>query len=465
MKPDSLRRKVAGFPNGPGVYVMLGERGDEIYIGKAARLRERVRQYFRDPSKLDPKTRALVSSVRDVKYVSTASEVEALVLESRMIKDLQPKYNVRLKANEQYALVEIPWGDDFPRPAVTRRKGRKGSKYYGPFVDVKGLRAALKLLRRAFPHRTCARRICAGDARRRFVRPCLNYHIRLCTAPCAGKVAKSAYRADLRRLGNFLRGRKDEVVDKLRDEMKRAAKKLDFEEAARLRNAVESVESLDRRGSLADGIEPVPPTIDPRQSAAKLAKALGRESCPLTIEGIDIANLGGADAVGAVVTFADGLPVKGGYRRFRIRGDATRDDYAMIREVVRRRYSRLKREHSPVPDVILIDGGAGHLRAAEEVLAKLGLLKRQPGPVLAAIAKSPDTPGHGRNGRGARSGGAGRRRPDTVRTLAKPLGLKFPRGSNALKLLMFVRDEAHRFAQHYHHIRRRKRTLGEERRA
>ena len=461
MKFDALRKKVAKLPHAPGVYIMTGERGREIYVGKAAHLRDRVRQYFQDASRLDEKTRALVSAIRDVKHIETASEVEALVLESRMIKDLQPKYNVRLKSNDQYALVEMPWKDDFPGPKVTREKGHAGSKYYGPFVDVKGLRAGLKILRRIFPYRTCSRSISVGDTRRRFTRPCLNYHIKLCTAPCAARISKKAYRAHLQRLGMFLRGRKDEVIDKLRDEMKRAAKGLQFEEAARLRDAISSIESLDRRGSLADGIEPAPPTIDPREAVVKLGPLLGREAPAVTIEGIDIANLGGEDAVGSVVTFAGGLPVRGGYRRFRIRGDATRDDYAMIREVVRRRYSRLKREHSPVPDVILIDGGSGHLRAAEEVLKKLKLLKKQGGPTLAAISKSPDTPGRKRAKR-ARVGKTGPRTPDTVRTLRQPRGVKFPRGSPALRLLQFVRDEAHRFAQHYHHIRRRKRALDEE---
>jgi len=427
---------------------MTDSRGTEIYVGKALRLRDRVRSYFQDPERLDEKTRSLVENVHRVAYIETVSEVEALVLEARMIKDLQPKYNVRLKANDEYALVEIPWKDDFPRPKVTRRKGRAGSKYYGPFVDVSGLRQALKVLRRVFPYSTCGRALGAGEAKRRRLRPCLNHFIGLCTAPCAGRIGREAYRADLARLGMFLRGRKDELLGDLRRRMLAAAKKLDFEAAARLRDEIAAVESLQRRGSLADGIEPAPPAIDPREAAAKLGRILGRDGPARTIEGIDVANLGGEDAVGSVVTFADGGPVTGGYRRFRIRGPATRDDYEMIREVVRRRYSRLARERSPVPDVILVDGGAGHLRTAADVLAALKLA----GPTLAAISKDRD----------ARGRKKGARAVDRIRTLESPAGVSFPRGSPALRLLQFVRDEAHRFAQHYHHIRRRKRVLEDD---
>jgi excinuclease ABC subunit C len=447
LKLDALRRKVAAFPKAPGVYVMRGARGREVYVGKAASLRDRVRQYFQDAARLDEKTRALVSSVRDVTYVETSSEVEALLLESRMIKDLKPKYNVKLRSLEQYALVEIPWKEDFPRPRVTRQKGRLGSTYYGPFVSVKAMRKALNVLRRVFRFCACSRKMSAEDPRLRFNRPCLDYYIGLCSAPCAGRISKRDYRADLQRFGLFLRGKKDEVLRKLVDEMKEAASRLEFEKAARLRDELRAIESLERRGSLADGIEPVPPAIDPREAAAKLGPLLGREGPASTVEGIDLANLGGQDAVGSVVTFADGLPFKDGYRRFLIRGEATRDDYSMMREVVRRRYSRLKREHSPVPDVILVDGGLGHLRAAEEVLAELGL----EGPTLAAISK-PARPGGLRR---AQSSGA-----DRIRTLEKPRGVRFPRGSPAYRLLQFVRDEAHRFAQHYHHIRRRKRLEG-----
>ncbi len=467
MTREKLKRKASRFPKAPGVYVMLGAGGKEIYVGKAQSLRDRVRSYFQLPERLDVKTRALVSNVKDVKFIETTSEVEALVLEARLIKDLQPRYNVRLKENQHYPFVEIPWADDFPRPRITRELGVKGSKYYGPFVDTGGLRRALPILRRIFRFRTCSRKIASGGDKLRFNRPCVDHFIALCSGPCGGRITRAAYRRDLRRLEMFLRGRKTELIDGLTSGMKEAAAALDFEEAAHLRDELLAVRSLDRRGSLADGIEPAPPAIDPREAARVLGEIVGRDGPAVTIEGIDLANLGGQDAVGSVVTFARGAPAKGGYRRFRIRGEATRDDYAMMREVVRRRYGRLLREGAILPDVVLLDGGLGHLREVEKEFALLGLTGRgtcatgeRAGPLLAAISKSPDTAGRRRK-RGALKGA---RAPDTVRTLAKPRGVKFPRGSAAFKLLQFVRDEAHRFAQHYLHIRQRKRVLGEDHR-
>jgi len=461
---EGLKKKVDAFPKAPGVYIMLGAGGAEIYVGKAASLRERVRSYLQAPERLDVKTRALMSRVEDVKFIETASEVEALVLEARLIRDLQPRYNVRLKANQHFPFIEIPWGDDFPQPRITRELGRKGSKYYGPFVDARGLRRAMPILRRIFRFRRCSKKISAGDDKLRFNRPCLDHFIGLCSGPCAGRITKAAYRRDLRRFEMFLRGKKSELIRELGDSMKEAAAALDYEEAARLRDELMAVESLQRRGSLADGIEPAPPAIDPEEATRALGQLLGCAGAAATIEGIDLANLGGEDAVGSVVSFARGAPAKGGYRRFRIRGEATRDDYAMMREIVRRRYGRLLREGKPLPDVILLDGGLGHLREVEKELALLGLGGRGAGPggggdgpVLAAIAKSPETAGR------ARKGGAlkGPRAPDRVRTLARSRGVKFPRGSASLKLLQFVRDEAHRFAQHYLHIRLSKRVLGE----
>lgn len=441
MSIASLRRKAELFPDSPGVYVMLDRSGREIYVGKAARLKERVRQYFQDPCALDEKTRALVAAAHDITFIQTSSEVEALILESRMIKDLQPKYNVRLKSSDQYALVEICWDEDFPRVLVTRERGHKGSHYFGPFVDVGGLREGLKLIRRAFPFRTCSRDIREDDERRRFVRPCLNYHIKLCSAPCAAKISREAYRADIKRLERFLRGKKDDVLKELRQAMERASKALEFEEAARLRDEMFALESLDRRGRIGDGIEPAPPPIEPREACLELGQTLGLAGPVRSIEGIDLSNLGGGDAVGSLVAFADGMPAKGSYRRFLIRGEATRDDYSMMREVVLRRYGRLLREGLPLPDVVLIDGGLGHLRAAEGALKELGVC----GPVLLAIAKDRKSPRH--------------RAQEKVRSLAHPSGISFQKGSAALKLLQYVRDEAHRFAQHYHRLRRRKRLL------
>ncbi len=429
-----LEKKLASLPHAPGVYIIKGARGEEIYVGKAKSLKDRVRSYFLPGRAPDAKTDALVAAARDVDYIETASEVEAFILDSRMIKDLQPHYNVRLKANQNCPLLEMTWGEDFPRVYVTRERGHKGSRYYGPFVGTKDLRAALQSLAPAFRFRTCTKAIRAEDPRLRFNRPCLRYHIGRCTAPCSGLVSRKEYRAGMRRLVMFLRGKKDDVLKALREKMERASKRLEFEDAARYRDSARAIEALDRKGSLSDGIEPDAPTIDPRASAQKLGELLGLEGGAETIEGIDIANLGGKEAVGSVVTFAGGSPLKGGYRRFRIKTVEGMDDYAMVREVVARRYRRLKREKGPVPDVVLIDGGMGHLRAAREALAKARVKPK----ALVSLAK----------------------KDERLYVLGRKRALRIPRTSPALKLAQFVRDEAHRFAQHYHHILRRKRVFG-----
>jgi excinuclease ABC subunit C len=438
MTRDELRARAAALPGKPGVYLMKDADGEEIYVGKAKRLRDRVRTYFEPSGPTDDKTMALVAEVDDFDWIECSSEVEALLLESRLIKDLQPRYNINLKSGTGYPLVEITWGEDFPRALVTRERTEKKSKYHGPFVDSTGLRAAVRILQRVFRFRSCSREIRAADPKLRFNRPCLNHHIGRCTAPCAGRVRKREYRDQVRRLSMFLAGRTGDVIDRLEKSMKAASDKLDYERAAEYRDEVEALRSLDLRGDLSDGIEPDVPMLDPETGVRKLAGALGLEDGARIIEGVDIANLGPEDKVGSVVTFTDGTPELGGYRRFRVKTVAGADDYASMREVLSRRYGRLVREGSALPDVVLVDGGPGQLAVAAEVMRELGLDGGR--PVVTAIAK----------------------KEEIVRTLARPEGLKLSRRNEGLRLLQFIRDEAHRFAQHYHHILRRKRVLQED---
>ncbi len=429
-----LKRKLEALPDRPGVYIMKTARGEEIYVGKAKSLKDRVRSYFLPGRPPERKTDALVAAVRDLDYIETSSEVEALILESRMIKDLQPHYNVRLKANQNCPFLEVTWKEDFPRLYITRERGHKGSRYYGPFVGVKDLRAAVQSLAPAFRFRTCSQKLRADDPKLRYNRPCLRRHIGRCLAPCSALVTRKEYRASMRRLAMFVRGRKDDVLRALREKMEKSSAKLAFEDAARCRDSIRAIEALERKGSLSDGIEPDVPTIDPREGSRKLGELLGLEGAAHTIEGIDVSTLGGKEAVGSVVTFAEGSPLKGGYRRFRIKTVEGMDDYAMVKEVVRRRYRRLKREKGPVPDVVLIDGGMGHLRAAKEALDGVKVKPK----ALVSLAK----------------------KDERLYVLGRRRALRVSRTNSALKLVQSVRDEAHRFAQHYHHILRKKRVFG-----
>ncbi len=427
--PNKLLTKARELPDEPGCYIMKDTRGHEIYVGKARSLRRRVASYFQAKDRLG-KEQALVENIADFEYVVTDSEVEAVLLESRLIKDLRPRYNFLLRNNEQYPYLEVTLGEDFPRALVTREHRPGKSRHFGPFPSAADLRAVLSRLGRVFKFRTCNLRLRADDPKARFRRPCLNYHIGRCTAPCAGLVSRREYRRQIAGLLLFFGGRKRALVKSLDREMQAAAKALRYEEAAELRDALAALERIHDAPALDQELAPAVPIIDPTKGLESLRRALGLERAPRRIEGVDIANLQGGEMVGAVVTFLDALPFKDGYRRYRIKTVAGQDDFASMAEVVRRRYTRLRREKGELPDLVLVDGGRGQVRAAAQALAKA----RVRVPVLMGLAKEEEVPLL-----------AGRSEP-----------VRLSRRSAGLKLLMFVRDEAHRFAQHYHHILRRK---------
>jgi len=430
---DDLKRKVSGFPDAPGVYLMKDARGVVIYVGKAKSLRDRVSTYFHEaPADSRRIISTMMGQVADVEYVEAGSEVDALLMEARLIKDIQPKYNENLRDSKLYPYLEITRGEDFPAVKVTRKRDDPKSKFFGPFTDTRGLRRAVQLLQRAFRFRTCTLEISADDPKRRFQRPCLLYYIERCTAPCAGLVTREEYRRQIILLQRFLEGKRRRVLRALQEDMQRCAEALEYEKAARLRDQIRALEALSKRGKLDFFPEATqPPVIEPRQGLEEMRDLLGLKETPRTIEGVDVATLGGTDAVGSLVTFLDGRPFKSGYRRFRIKRVAGVDDYAMIGEVVERRFRRLREEERPLPDILLIDGGKGHLHAALETLRRLGVRL----PRVLAIAK----------------------REEVLYQEGPPRELRLPRTSLALRVLQYVRDEAHRFAVHYHHILRGKR--------
>ncbi|HLX63822.1 MAG TPA: excinuclease ABC subunit UvrC [Planctomycetota bacterium] len=432
--PDSLHSDFNALPDAPGVYIYKDDTDREIYVGKAVSLKKRVRQYFDDNRPSDRKTADLVARIRHIDFIECDSEVEAFLLENRLIKDLQPIFNMRSKSDINFPVVEIT-GEQFPRVIVTRDKTNKASKYYGPFVSATWLRVALQILQRVFKYRTCSLDIKEGDPKNNFYRPCLEYHIGRCKAPCANLQSAADYHSDIRRLTQFLQGKSKEVERELERDMKLAAKERRFEDAASLRDTLKALQSLRNKGSLTDGLEPGVLHIDPKEGVAQLQEILKIEHTPRRIEGIDIAHLQGQETVGSLVSFVDGLPSREQYRRFKIKTHTGNDDFASIREVVSRRYSRLVDEGSALPDLVLIDGGLGQLHAAQEALTARGIRV----PYLASLAK----------------------KDEIIFTLDHPEGIRLPRRSPALRMLQYVRDEAHRFCRHYHHILRRKRVIGE----
>jgi excinuclease ABC subunit C len=428
--------KVRGFPTGPGVYLFKDAQGRVIYVGKAKNLRARAGSYFQKTAADDPRVRDWIGEVVDADFLAAESEVDALLMEARLIKDIQPRHNAELKDDKSFPYLQITTNEDFPRVNFTREPEAKGVKLYGPFPRAKSLRGAIQILQKIFKFRTCSLDIRENDPRWRWFRPCLLHSIEQCTAPCNLRIDREAYRKDIRRLRLFLDGKKDVVLAEMEEEMKQASKDLLFEKAARLRDELKALRNLNLRGDLAKHAQPEVFYQDPRKGLKGLKKVLGLESLPRTIHGVDIAHLGGSETVGSLVTFIDGLPFKPGYRRYRIKSVAGVDDYASIREVVSRRIRGLRERDEPFPDIFLIDGGKGQLGAALDAFRALG----ETPPTLISLAKQDEeifVPG----------------RPDPI---------VLSRRSFGLRLLQYVRDEAHRFAQHYHHMLRHKKTLGDE---
>jgi excinuclease ABC subunit C len=440
MDNETLLERIRSLPKTPGVYLMKDARGRVIYVGKAVSLRSRVGQYFQPSADLGPRKEQMLAETADVEFLPAESEVDALLQEARLIKDIHPKYNVRLTDDKTFPYLEITFNEPFPGVYFTRTPRSKGTRLYGPFTSAAGLRTALGELQRIFRFRTCTLDIREEDPNRRYFRPCILYAINRCTAPCAGHIDRPAYRKSVARLMRFLEGSRADVVRDLAREMKGLAKELKFEEAARVRDQLRAIEALGQRGRLEENLQPevFAPTFDPAEGLRALAARL-RAPAPLrSIEGVDIANLGPHEAVGAIVPFLDGRPFKPGYRRFRIRTVEGQDDLAMIHEVVFRRFRRLADELSVLPDVLLVDGGPGQLRAAAAAVAEAGAGN----PLVIALAK--------------------RREEVYVLGTAEQKPLRLARTDPALKILQAVRDEAHRFAQHYHHLLRRKAVFGEK---
>ena len=433
-----LRDKAAALPAEPGVYLFKDAPGRVLYVGKAKSLRHRVASYFQPAADLatsrGPEMERMIAElVTDMDVLVCDSEVDALLRESRLVKDIHPRFNKDLKDGKSFAYLQIRTREHFPRVEVTRQPLAAGVKLYGPFVSVYELRASIPLMQRVFRFRTCKLEILDGDDRRRSFRPCILHAIKQCSAPCAARVSRDDYRRDIRHLQRFLESKGQAVARQLTREMEAASTELDFERAARLRDQLQALRGLQKRGLVDEHIQPEVFYVDPGEGLAGLGRLLDAEEAPRTLEAIDIAHLAGGETAGAVVCFIDGRPFKQAYRRYRIRAADAADDYAAIREVVSRRYRAAGMDEELFPDVILIDGGKGQLSAA---FAAFDELLSSP-PVLLSLAK----------------------REELVHVHGRGRALRLKRNDAALRLLQAARDEAHRFAQLYHHVLRRKKTI------
>jgi excinuclease ABC subunit C len=552
MRLENLEQQLNSLPTKPGVYLLKDEAGAILYVGKGLNLRNRVRSYFSTPQALSPKLQRMVAKVRDIDCIITDSEQEATILECNLIKRHHPHYNVRLKDDKNYPYLKININEEWPRLYITRRFEDDSARYFGPFASAGSLRKTLDLVKKIFPYRSCNKKITGADAR-----PCLEYHIHRCLAPCIGAVSNEEYHAVIRQVILFLEGRQGLVVQELRRKMAKAAANLEFEKAALLRDQLQAVERVMERQKMvstargdedviafaregddacvqvffirggkvigrehfimeaAQDEEPgeimasfvqqfydsapyVPPRIllqaEPEElplietwlkgkkgskvelrvprrgerkklvdmvaenasqtleqlrvkwltDSGKLSAALEElmeqlqlPRLPQRVECYDISDIRGTAAVGSMVVFENGRPKSSGYRRFKIKAVAAIDDYAMIREVLQRRFGKVDKAGTwgITPDLVLIDGGRGHLNTALDVLRELEIEV----PV-ASIAKE--------------------REELFVPDVAEAIIL--PRNSQALYLLQRIRDEAHRFALAYHQRVRQKAALTSE---
>lgn len=410
---DILKR----VPAQPGIYFFKNAGGEIIYIGKAAVLKNRVRSYFKQNTLTSPKNKLLLDEIASLDWTVTDSEIDALFLESEMIKRYQPKYNIELKDDKHYLYVRINMKDEYPRVGLVRRPMDDGADYFGPYIA--GIRQALKYLRRIFPystHRTLPKRVC------------LQHHLGLCPGVEEGKVSSREYKKTLRKLILYLRGRRDTVIKQLEKEMRRAAKRRHFEEAARKRDQVRSLRNLSKQIIFGDKER-----FDVGRDAALhgLQQLLRLNGLPKRIEAYDVSHIAGSHNVASMVVFHEGVPAKSEYRKFKMRTRGN-DDFAHMREVITRRFSGRNLERWPKPDLLVIDGGKGQLAAALEVLGEkqidiptIGLAKRHE----KIIRVSQD---------------------EKLAVARKFETIQLERGSHTLKLLMRIRDEAHRFAVTYH---------------
>ncbi len=407
------KEKVKNFPDSPGVYLMKDKEGRVIYCGKALSLKKRVGSYFLKLPGLI-KTQIMLTYADSIEYISTPSEHDALILESELIKKYQPRFNMALKDDKSFPYIKVT-REDLPKVSIGRRKSsEKSVDYFGPYTSAKLLRRAVNILRKSFPFCTC---------RRPPKRVCLNYHLGLCAGPYQKKISKTKYLEIIKGFEDFLMKKDSELIDELSAKMRRMVNKEKFEEAARVRDNLEAL-------SLLISLK----KIDARQILALDSdfKRLGLNKEPLRIEAFDVSNIAGNLAVGSMVSFYKGRPDKNNYRRFKIRTVSGIDDYAMIREVVSRRYGRLLSESKKMPDLIVIDGGAGHLEAAQKALKTMHLNI----PII-AIAKS----------------------QELIYTVKDKNPVNLGRDSVVLQLVQRLRDEAHRFALKYHHLLRKKDTF------
>ncbi len=437
-----LQEKLLNLPKNPGVYFHKNRHGEIIYVGKAAVLRNRVRQYFQASRNRDPKTEALVAEIVDVDWIEVESEIEALFLEAEMIRRYMPQYNILLRDDKSSTYVRIDMKNEYPSITFTRRPLDDGATYYGPYLSAFSLKRALKYLRKIFPysiHTVLPKRAC------------LQYHLGLCPGPETGELDSRTYKDTLKKLIMYLKGERVQLTNQLEKEMKQAAKHKNFEEAAKLRNQLFALRSLNKQVIFSDR-ENVDLSRD--HALNDLTELLGLDKIPRRIEGYDISHMSGTDTVASMVVFTNGVSDKGQYRKFKMRLPGN-DDFAHMREVMTRRLHDENVKKWGMPNLYLIDGGKGQLSSALSVLKEhdiklpaIGLAKQ-----FEEIVIKKDWPYLNLNEKKALE------LHGTIMESDDFWIVHLPNNSHVVKLLQRIRDESHRFAVSYHSVLKVKRQV------
>lgn len=437
-----LEDKLAQLPKTPGVYFHKDANGEIIYIGKAAVLRNRVRQYFQSSRFRDPKTEALVVEIADIDWMEVESEIDALFLEAEMVRRYLPKYNILLRDDKSNLFVRINIDEPHPTVSYTRRPLDDGAKYFGPYFNGQEVKRALKYLRKIFPYSTHY-----GAVPKR---ACLLYHLGLCPGIEEGKTSLPDYRHNLKKLMQYLKGERVPLVKEIEREMKHASHAKDFETAAKLRNQLFAVRGLGKQIVFSDK-----EFMDISKDAglSGLAELLGLERVPRRIEGYDISHMSGTDTVASMVVFQNGVPKKDAYRKFKMHLPGN-DDFAHMHETLTRRLSEKNRKAWDLPNLLLIDGGKGQLTAALKArdeagitIPMIGLAKREEEIVVHTEKSNVML-----NKLQLHNANAIITENDVFSVIL------LPKSSHEVKLLQRIRDESHRFAVSYHSVLKVKRV-------
>jgi excinuclease ABC subunit C len=433
----ALEDKIKKLPKTPGVYFHKDKTGEIIYIGKAANLRNRVRQYFQNSRGFDPKTDVLVAEIADISWTEVETEADALFLEAELVRRYQPRFNILLRDDKSLQYVRISYKSDYPTVTLVRRPLDDGAEYFGPYINGLAVKKALRYLRRAFPYAISQQ---SGQKRAN-----LYYHLGLDPGLEEGLTSLKDYRANLRKLMQYLRGDRVGLMREIERDMKRAAKTKNFEQAAKYRNQLQCLQALSRQILFSDR-ELQDASKD--QALVDLAKLFGLKNPPRRIEGFDISHMQGTDNVASMVVFSNGLPDKSSYRKFKMRL-AGNDDFAHMAETIKRRLRDENVKKWGTADLILIDGGRGQLAAALKSrdecgkdIFMIGLAKQREEIILAKNALSDIK----QLAIASKAGLMG-----AYITQSKEfISIILPKDSHAIKLLQRIRDESHRFAVSYH---------------